>query len=82
MTVTTLKIDAEIGEQTADHAKGIVDVSEKQVRKVAHTLRQKEVSEKHAMMLATTFFKMPDKINALKNATRLLSANNSSSFTN
>lgn len=61
MTVTTQKIKAETSQQTADHAKGIVDVSEEMISKVFHKLKAKNLTAKHATMLATTFFKVPDK---------------------
>jgi hypothetical protein len=61
MTVTTQKIKAEVSQQTADHAKGVVDVSEKMVGKVFNKLKAQNLTEKHAMMLASTFFKVPDK---------------------
>lgn len=61
MTVTNQKIKAETSQQTADHAKGIVDVSEKMVSKVFYQLKAQNLTEKHATMLATTFFKVPDK---------------------
>lgn len=61
MTVTTQKIKAEVSQQTSDHAKGIVDVSEEMVSKVFHKLKAQNLTEKHAMQLASTFFKVPDK---------------------
>lgn len=61
MTVTTQKIKAETSQQTADHAKGIVDVSEEMVSKVFHKLKSQNLTEKHATMLAAAFFKVPDK---------------------
>ncbi len=61
MTVTNQKIKAETSQQTADHAKGIVDVSEEMVSKVFYQLKAQNLTEKHATMLATTFFKVPDK---------------------
>ena len=61
MTVTTRKIESELNEQAEEYAKGVIDVSEKLIRKGVSKLKQQGLKEEYATSLMTKFFKIPDK---------------------